>query len=97
MARDFAKGFYRSKEWQHCRTAYYKKQGGLCELCLAKGIYKAGEIVHHKIHLNKDNIKDPTVALNFENLQLVCRDCHGKLHGKKKNYKIDEFGRVFVD
>lgn len=87
------KQFYSSKAWQECRNAYYKAKRGLCEECLAKGIYKPGEIVHHKIHLTADNYNDPAVALCFDNLQLLCRDCHGKMHDKKR-YKVDDLGRV---
>jgi len=54
-----------------------------------------GEIVHHKIHLTPENIHDPKIALNFDNLQLLCRDCHGKIHAKhQKRYKVDALGRV---
>lgn len=93
--REFAANFYSSKAWQHCREAYKKYKGGLCEKCYAKGIVKAGEIVHHKIHLNPENINDPSVTMNFENLELVCRDHHAELHSNKcRRYRIDENGRV---
>lgn len=56
-----------------------------------------GEIVHHKVHLTPENINNPEVALSFRNLQLVCRQCHAEIHGKKKKrYKVDEFGRVIM-
>lgn len=71
-----------------------KSVGGLCECCLKAGIIKAGVIVHHKVHLTPDNIDNPEVALNPDNLMLVCRDCHAKLHGKTKRYKVDAMGRV---
>lgn len=85
--------FYSSKAWQDCRNAYFKYRAGLCELCLSKGIYTPGVIVHHKVHLSADNIQDPTVTLNFDNLQLLCRDCHAKEHSGKR-YRVDEMGRV---
>ena len=91
--RDFAKVLYKSKAWQDCRDAYAKSKGGLCELCLAKGLYSPGEIVHHKIHLTEENVQDPAVALNFANLQLLCRKCHGQQHSSRR-YSVDEFGRV---
>ena len=65
MARDFAKGFYKSKAWKDCRAAYFKAARGLCERCLSKGIYKPGEIVHHKEHISPDNIHDPKVLLDW--------------------------------
>ena len=87
------KAFYSSKQWQDCRNAYYKYRKGLCEQCLKEGRYTAGVIVHHKKHLTADNFSDPSIALSFDNLQLLCRDCHAKEHTGKL-YKVDEMGRV---
>lgn len=79
------------------RKAYTKSVGGLCEECMKRGVYKAGEIVHHKTHLTPDNIDDPNITLNWNNLELVCRDCHAKIHDKKKRrYKLDDLGRVII-
>lgn len=97
MAKDFAKAFYRSKAWQRCRDEYAKSVGHLCERCLAQGTYKPGEIVHHKVEITPDTIGKPAVTLAWENLELVCRDCHAKLHGSTKRYKVDEMGRVIVN
>lgn len=94
--KEFAKGFYKSKAWQATRDAYAASVGGLCEDCLARGIYKAGEIVHHKQALTPENIGDPSVTLAWDNLRLVCRDCHAKEHGSTKRYKVDKMGRVSI-
>lgn len=97
MARDFARAFYSSKAWQDCREAYAKSKRYLCEDCLQKGIITAGEIVHHKTELTPENITDANVALNFDNLRMVCRKCHAEEHGAKiKRYTVDEFGRVII-
>lgn len=97
MAREFAKEFYSSKRWQECRNEYARRRRYLCEDCLARGIIQAGEIVHHVEPLTPDNISDPKVALNFDNLRLVCRKCHAEEHGAKiARYTIDERGRVFI-
>lgn len=39
-----------------------------------------GDIVHHKSYINLNNIFDPAVTINFENLELLCIDCHNKEH-----------------
>ena len=83
MARDFARDFYRSGAWKNCAAAYKKYRGGLCEECLKKGLYTPGIIVHHVIHLDPVNISDPKIALSFDNLKLVCMDCHAKQHRRK--------------
>lgn len=80
MAKAFAKRFYSSKAWQDCRNEYAKRQHHLCENCLRQGIYKPGEIVHHLIELDPINIENPEIALGFNNLELLCRDCHAAIH-----------------
>lgn len=92
--REFAKGFYKSKAWQNTRAAYISSVGGLCERCLRQGIYRPGEIVHHKTELTPDNIHDPQISLSWDNLELLCRDCHGKAHANQRRYKVDDMGRV---
>lgn len=80
MAKEFAQAFYNSTAWKRCREAYKHKRAYLCENCLRKGIYKAGEIVHHKIEIDPININNPEITLNFNNLELLCRDCHAEVH-----------------
>lgn len=96
--KEYAIAFYSSKAWKDTRDAYRRYRGGLCEPCLAKGLYNAGEIVHHKTHITPDNINDPSITLSFDNLQLVCRDCHAKIHDRRqRRYKFDDLGRVITE
>lgn len=93
--KDFAVGFYKSKAWQACRNAYMERVGGLCEDCLARGIYRPAEIVHHIVEISQANINDPAVTLNPANLRAVCRECHAAEHGARiRRYECDELGRV---
>ena len=99
MAKEFAKAFYQGQAWKDCREVYRKSKSGLCERCLAKGLIVPGVVVHHKKYLTPENINDPSVTLNFENLELVCRACHEEEHSSlshkaKKRYNGDAFGRV---
>ena len=96
MAQDFAKDFYNSSAWKACRKGYTKYRRGLCEKCLAKGIQKPGEIVHHRIQLTPENISDPEITMGYGNLMLVCRDCHALEHKPEKRYKVDDLGRVTI-
>ena len=80
MSRDFARQFYHSKQWLTARDAYIRSVDGLCERCLALGRLTPGAIVHHKIPLTPQNIHNPHISLGFDNLELVCRDCHAKEH-----------------
>ena len=95
IMKPYAEKFYSSKAWQRCRRDYKKYAGGLCERCLAKGIIKTGEIVHHRIYINNQNITDPKILLEFDNLELLCRECHQEEHTiKKRRYRVDELGRI---
>ena len=95
IMKEYAESFYKSKTWQDCRNAYARSRRHLCERCLSHGIYKTGEIVHHKTHITPANINDPTITLNFDNLELLCRDCHAQEHRRRsQRVKIDELGRV---
>lgn len=99
MAREFAKAFYSSKAWQDCRNRYAAKQGHLCENCLRKGVYRPGEIVHHKIEIDPVTVNNPEVSLNPDNLELLCRDCHAERHksySKGRRFTIAEDGRVYA-
>lgn len=93
--RDFARTFYSSTAWKKTRAAYAKSKGNLCERCLKKGLIVPGVIVHHKVYLTPDNINDPAVSLNWNNLELVCADCHAEEHNRlQRRYTVDEHGRV---
>ena len=80
MAKEYARAFYSSKMWQECRNEYAKRVGLLCEDCLRRGIYRPGVIVHHKIEIDPITIEKPEIALNPDNLELLCRECHANRH-----------------
>lgn len=100
MSQDFSRKFYSSQAWNNCRTAYMNKVHHLCERCLAKGIMKPADIVHHKIELTPENIGNPKITLASENLQAVCRECHAEIHGmktkKSRRYVIGPNGNIHI-
>lgn len=103
------KEFYSSKAWQQVRRTYKQSKQGLCERCLANGLIVPADEVHHKIRLTKQNINDPSIALNFSNLEALCESCHDKEHEqdqrnrygnkyrKTRRYVIDKYtGKVIA-
>lgn len=86
--------FYNSTEWKRCRESYKKSVGGLCEMCKARGKITPAKVVHHKIHLNAQNIDDVNLTLNFSNLMALCQDCHAEIHGTPKRYRVNADGSV---
>lgn len=61
--------------------------------------------VHHKIHLSKENIWDPKITLNPDNLISLCRDCHFRQHEEdagrgqavEKGFHFDDHGQLVKD
>lgn len=97
MAKEYAKQFYKSKTWKDCRESYIKYRQGLCERCLAKGMIKPGLIVHHKNYISPDNISNPEITTDFNNLELLCQECHNAEHfGSEKRYHVDNLGKVIA-
>lgn len=89
--------FYKTEQWKNCRDAYAKSVGGLCEKCLQNGRYEPGEIVHHKVPLTPQNVSDPEISLNWDNLQLLCRMCHGDAHRTRvRRWTVDALGRIEI-
>ena len=93
--KPYAEKFYKSTAWKNTRASYLKSVGGLCELCLDKGIIRKADIIHHKEPITPENIDDADITLNWNNLQAVCNEHHHDIHNRHaKRYKVDEFGRV---
>ena len=94
--KDWARFFYNSQQWHNMRAYIIKRDQGLCQDCLAKGLIVPAEEVHHIIPIQPENITDPSITLNEENLISLCRECHRARHGKEKRYQVDEIGRVTI-
>ena len=84
--------FYRSDAWKIARAIKIANVCGVCEECGA-----VGTEVHHIIYLTPENVTDPSVATNQENLKLLCNECHNKVHGRfegRREYYFDEEGNL---
>ena len=95
--------FYTSWIWRKCRKAYAEHKGNLCERCLQRGVIEPGSKdrpleVHHKVPLTNENVTNPKIALSWDNLVLICSECHHEEHGNqnKKRWEIGPDGRVIL-
>ena len=43
MAKEFSKAFYKSRTWQRVRQFIWKRDNGLCQDCLKKGLITPGK------------------------------------------------------
>ena len=94
--------FYTSWTWRKCRKAFAESKRNLCERCLKRGIIEPGSKarpleVHHKVQLTAENVTDPKVALNWSNLELLCKTCHDEERVRReKRWRILPDGTVRV-
>ena len=68
--------FYTSRTWQKVAAQARAVQHNECQRCRAKGIYKPCEVVHHKKYVKMF----PELALNVDNLECLCFECHEEEH-----------------
>lgn len=82
--------FYNSSIWKKTRKAYKLYRMNICERC--NGI---GYFVHHKKYIDAKNVNDSNITLNFDNLELLCKECHNKEHFEQELcYEFDEDGQL---
>lgn len=93
--KPFARKFYKGKAWQSVRDYVMSRDARLCQDCLKQGKITTAEEVHHIVEITPDNINNPDITLNPDNLVSLCKECHAARHGaRQRRYKVDEFGRV---
>lgn len=87
--------FYKSYIWKKFRSKIMLERKGRCEICWnggkdGKGVrrYKKATTLHHKKHLKQF----PQLALDRDNVILVCDECHKEEHPEiyAKTHKITE-------
>ena len=104
--------FSRSKAWRRVKNNIWIKQSLLCNRC-NRAVYVDGlsewipkekrlkGIVHHKIHLDNINVYDDDIALNEDNLEGLCIDCHNKEHNTiqstRDGYTFNEAGELIKE
>ncbi len=93
MARAFARKLYASKEWIALRRNLIIKRGPVCAKCKRVIVDTSRLIGHHITELTPTNVNDPNVALNEDNVELVCFDCHNVEHGR---YGYQKGHEVFI-
>lgn len=81
--------FYQSVEWKRCRKSFILSRYGLCERCGNPGTY-----VHHKDYITSNNVDDVNITLNWNNLELLCHDCHNQEHFSSIDYTFDDMGNL---
>lgn len=86
--------FYKSDEWIRLRDEVLRDAHFECQHCLAKGIYKRADMVHHVNEVRKRpdlaltrSFIDPITHDVIINLVALCNQCHEKVHDRCGNFK----------
>lgn len=82
--------FYASREWAAVRDLAILRAGGRCQRCgwLAGSADEMRELIgHHVRPLTMETLSDPSVRSNPENVEVLCRRCHSRLHAREGAWK----------
>lgn len=91
MAQD---KFYHSKAWRRLSRAFLCSKNYICERC-----GQPADIAHHRQYITAQNINNPAVTLNADNLEALCLHCHNTEHfgyggATSKGLEFDEYGNL---
>ena len=86
--------FYNSRAWRRLSKAFLTSKYYICQIC-----GDPAAIAHHIKHITPQNINDPDITLNANNLQAVCIECHNTIHYSTggaivKGLEFDENGNI---
>lgn len=79
---------YNTKQWKALSKSYLM-QHPLCEECLKNDKITPAQHVHHIVSFMnaKDELSRLELALDSNNLEALCVECHNKKHNNKKTNK----------
>nr|DAN48713.1 MAG TPA: HNH endonuclease [Bacteriophage sp.] len=74
--------FYARKAWRDLRNRLIVERHAVCARC-GRSFAPATErvIAHHIVELTDETLNDPMIALNQDNVELLCWACHNHTHG----------------
>lgn len=81
MAAPWAAKFYNGRAWRNLRERLIIEADFLCADCGESYLRDSTQLVgHHIKELTPENINDASIALNPDNIKIICRKCHDKAH-----------------
>lgn len=72
--------FYTSSIWRNTQARILKENHYECQRCKNRGLVIKARTVHHKKYLRDY----PELALDDNNLEAICENCHYDEHHRKK-------------
>jgi 5-methylcytosine-specific restriction enzyme A len=99
--RQHKRKFYDSKDWKLIREEVKKRDNYECQECKRQGRLTidtndySESAKRKKIQLVVHHIKElenhPHLALEEDNLETICVDCHNMEHGRSFKYKVPKW------
>ena len=87
---------FNDKRWPAIKAFVWQRDGGRCQICKREGIeagvddgyIKSGFACHHVIPFEsaKSQTEMERLFLDTNNIILVCKDCHAKIHREMKSH-----------
>ena len=91
---------FNDKRWPAIKAFVWQRDGGLCRVCkregqeagVEDGYIKSGFACHHVIPFEsaKSKAEMERLFLDVNNIILVCKDCHAKIHREMKSHTKDK-------
>ena len=76
---------YNNTTWRKLRNTYLRLHP-LCELCQLNNKITPATDVHHVISPFKNGEINYSRLLDVDNLQALCKDCHGSVHANQQGH-----------
>lgn len=80
---------YQNPQWRKMRESYMHEHP-ICEECLKQGKITPAHDIHHKKSPFRSGEVNWTLLLDYNNLEAVCKDCHGRIHAKQQGHLTPE-------
>ena len=87
---------FNDKRWPAIKAFVWQRDGGLCRVCkregqeagVEDGYIKSGFACHHVIPFEsaKSKAEMERLFLDTNNIILVCKDCHARIHREMKSH-----------
>lgn len=87
--------FYSTWQWRKCKDAFLVSKNHLCEICMSRGLIEPATQVHHRIHITPENLNDPNITLNHDNLMALCDECHREQH-RTQRWRCGPDGHIAI-
>lgn len=76
------KSFYNSARWRKFRVSFLASHDPVCAVCKKIITDPLDCELDHIVELTPENVLNPDITLNPDNVQILCHSCHDKKHNR---------------